>query len=109
MTSDKTRSPGLDLREAVVQGVIPAPAHESERTDWSYEVMRALISDAPEIAWPILLEIIDRAPEEALGYVAAGPLEDLINEHGFEIIDAIETEAGRNPRLRKTLVGVWQG
>jgi hypothetical protein len=109
VTPDKARRPRLDLREALIQGVIASTTHESESNHWSYGVMRELISDAPEIAWPVLLEIIDRAPEEALGYVAAGPLEDLIGEHGFEIIDAIETEAGRNPRLRKTLVGVWQG
>jgi hypothetical protein len=99
----------IDLRDALIEGVIESTRHESFRNHWAYGVMSSLVMDAPEIAWPILLEVIDRAPDEALGNIAAGPLEDLIGNHGFQIIDALEVEARQSPKLRRALVGVWQG
>jgi hypothetical protein len=39
--------------------------------------------------------------------LAAGPLEDLIAEHGAAFIDRIEHEAGHSARFRFALTGVW--
>ena len=41
--------------------------------------------------------------------LAAGPLEDLLSDHGEEVIDRIETEARKNPDFNLLLGGVWQG
>lgn len=48
------------------------------------------------------------APDEHLDGIAAGPLEDFIARHGTRVIDVLEAEAAQNPRLRRTLAGVWQ-
>lgn len=55
-----------------------------------------------------ILEKIDITPENKLFEIlAAGPLEDLLQENGHLIIDKIEILARRNPPFRKLLNGVW--
>lgn len=41
--------------------------------------------------------------------LAAGALEDLLSEHGDELIETVEAEARRNPQFNLLLGGVWQG
>ena len=75
---------------------------------WAWTVFQELIDHKPEVAWPMLLELIRLAPDEHLDGIAAGPLEDFIARHGQRVIDVLEAEAAQNPRLRRTLAGVWQ-
>ena len=64
--------------------------------------------DAPEEVWPIIVALVDRAPnDEALGFVAAGPLEDLIRRHGQQFEDRLVERARRDRRFRQALRGVW--
>ena len=59
---------------------------------------------APEIAWGLVTELIDRAPSEyALGYFAAGPLEDLLSDHGPSLIDRVEQRAWENPTFLRAV------
>lgn len=70
--------------------------------------VHSLINFEPDAGWPVLLRLIARAPdEEHLGYVAAGPLEDLIQGHGLAFVDRIAEQARRDPRFREALIGVW--
>jgi hypothetical protein len=68
-----------------------------------------LLAEAPELGWPILRDIVHRAPDEVLVYLGAGPLEDILAEHGFETIEAIEEEARDSQQFRRALAGVWPG
>lgn len=71
-------------------------------------ILNHLIRSRPTDAWERILALIGNAPsEEALGWVAAGPLEDLLCKHGPAMIDRIEREAGVNARLAHCLTGVW--
>lgn len=66
--------------------------------------------DPPNLdrAWPIILALIEHAPDdEALAFVATGPLEDLIHRHGQRIGDQIVEQARRDPRFRQALGDVW--
>jgi hypothetical protein len=70
-----------------------------------YDVVR----DEPEIAWPAILQILQRElTEDQIAVLAAGPLEDLMAVHGAQFIERVESEAARNPRLNHLLGGVWQ-
>ena len=63
-----------------------------------------------EDAWKAILRILELdPPDEVLAVLAAGPLEDLIDDYGALFIDRIETESRRNPRFRQLLGGVWKG
>jgi hypothetical protein len=54
-------------------------------------------------------ELIDRAPsEKALGYFAAGPLEDLLSKHGPALIDRVEQRARENPKFLRSVRCLWR-
>ena len=77
---------------------------------WAIERFMPMVSkiDA-EDCWLCILEILKLSPsEEVLAVLAAGPLEDLIDDHGPVFIDRIETESRRNPAFRHLLGGVWK-
>lgn len=53
----------------------------------------------PERAWRLTLELLSQAPESFLGYIAAGPLETLVDFHGDAFIDRLEKCAHENAAL----------
>ena len=74
---------------------------------WATELLVHLIEDEPDVAWSLLLGLIERAPDDhALGWVAAGPLEDLLCKRGPEFIDQVEVLARDDERFRKCLTDV---
>jgi hypothetical protein len=78
---------------------------------WAWEVARNLINDDPPEAWRLILELVDKAPDETvLGSVAAGELEDFILAHAAQFIEQIETEARSNSRFKAALshVYIWR-
>ena len=67
-----------------------------------------LIDERPEQAWPLVTELIERAPtDDSLGYVGAGPLEDLVQQHGAVFADRIVERAQLDSRWRSALRQVW--
>ena len=104
-----------EVRRAAAQasetGVIELgePRPESEPSAWAYSVVSDMIEDLqPADALELIMSLIEFAPDEdALGAVAAGPLEDFINDRGQEALDLIEWETIRSPKLREALAGVW--
>ena len=67
-----------------------------DQPDEQIEMLHTLTE--PERAWPVILALIEAAPnEEALAFVAAGPLEDLIQSHGDDFADRIIERARRDP------------
>jgi hypothetical protein len=77
------------------------------RSSTSDELDR-LVRLQPETAWPLVLRLIKDAPDmEALAYVAAGPLEELIGHHGDIMVATIVDEAGHNRALSEALGMVW--
>jgi hypothetical protein len=82
-----------------------------ERRDedfWAWDVVYDVVRTKPSKGWGLVLALIDAAAsDEALMYVAAGPLEDLIKLHGYAMAPRIERAAHTNPKLRRALAGVW--
>ena len=91
-----------------VTDVVEDWLEKSSRED-GHTTMYDVVYDEPEIAWPAILQILERElREEQIAVLAAGPLEDLLALHGPEFIDRVECEAARNPRFNRLLGGVWQ-
>ncbi|PCD77226.1 DUF6869 domain-containing protein [Pseudothioclava arenosa] len=64
----------------------------------------------PEVLLAFLLRAIRKAETPwQVGLLAAGPLEELIAQHGAAVIDRLEDQARRAPRVAFALTGVWQG
>jgi hypothetical protein len=83
-------------------------------------VMNDCAFDHPELAWDAIKLVVSRYSGEDLfgerenearkvvGGTAAGPLENLLAEHGPQFIDMVEAEARRDRRFMWTLGCVWK-
>jgi hypothetical protein len=77
--------------------------------DWPivFEVQK-LSESNPEALWSFVLEVLRLAPAESvLSLLAAGPLEDLVQDHGSAFVDRMTVEAKRNERFAALLPKVW--
>lgn len=75
---------------------------------WAYKQLHDLIEEKPTDAWPIVVEVVSRVTsDEALEYVAADVLEDLICRDPEGLIDGIEDLARKDDHFRGALGGVW--
>jgi hypothetical protein len=82
----------------------------AEPIEWgdASELLGRKIWYEPEIAWELILALISAAPDDqALGMVSAGPLEDLLCDHGAAFIDRVEELSRTDLRFRSCLSGVW--
>ena len=71
------------------------------------DILNYLIWERPDDAWVRILALIAQAKTESLGYVGAGPLEDLLSARGSQVIASLEAEARSNPRLVECVGAVW--
>jgi hypothetical protein len=74
---------------------------------WAFiEVNQITVKEA-ERGWNIALALIERAPDDkALRYVAAGPLDDVLECHGDWVIDRVEQLVSHDTKFRRALSGV---
>ena len=95
--------------EALVPLWLSDNREEREGEDFPWSTLCVFeLRHHPEEAWIFVRQALSAA--ETVWQVimlAAGPLEDLITEHGALIIDRIEREARHSSRFRFALTGVW--
>jgi hypothetical protein len=86
----------------------PQGSEKREQLFWTFEKFDELNSKNPQACWDALLKILELIPDENIeGMMAAGILEDFIENHGEDFIDIIEEEAARNESLKILLGGVY--
>lgn len=104
---DRLASDWFDHHRWIVDDFPDLPGAD-ERSDRVREAIDEKVYADPERVWPIILELIERVPDDhALGYIAAGPLEDLMRFHSARFRDRCAALARTNPRFREALRGVW--
>ena len=102
-------SESLD-REAVIQAYLRHAALGSadEEYFWGWEAVTEFVRSRPAAeAWELVLELLDRASEDEVGLVIAGPLEDLVCQHGATLVSEIEQRAVADEYFRWALGGIW--
>jgi tetratricopeptide (TPR) repeat protein len=81
--------------------------HFATRDDalfWAWERIQQYVRTDPRKAWGLTLQLIAVAPDQsALGYIAAGPLEDLLYARGELFIDELERLARSDPKFLSAL------
>ena len=83
-------------------------ATKSDDGFWAWEeVNRRVRSNDLDTAWEITLLLLQKASDDALGYVAAGPLEDVVDGYGHRALDRMEQVFENDPRLQFALSGIW--
>lgn len=84
--------------------------HVGGQLDPAYDAVEEvdeLARSNPREAWQVIRELIDRAPsEEALAYVAAGPLEILLSKNSESVASIIRADAEKNERVGTALTHV---
>lgn len=76
---------------------------------WAWqEVDRILRSGDLGLAWEITLLLLRKAQtDDVLGYVAAGPLEDIVDGYGDQALDRVEEACDKDSRLQFALSGIF--
>jgi hypothetical protein len=97
------------LAKAWIEHHLHSKGAVNEATFWAWQRLYELIQSEPEKAWKVI-EAIRQAngSDWNLGNLGAGPLEDLLAEHGDEFIDRIESLARQDAQFRKLLGAVWR-
>ena len=63
----------------------------------------------PERCWSVILKIFEQDQSDwILSNLGAGPLEDLLADHGERFIERVETLARQEPRFRFLTQMVWR-
>jgi hypothetical protein len=108
------KRPPFPTKEDVVAGWIDLQlaaenSPEWEESFWSHMLVDDLVNDFPRDAFDLVLSILESNQSDSVkGAVAAGPVEDLLVQHGSEFIDLVEQEAKRSPKFGSMLGGVWR-
>lgn len=94
------------------QEIIAAYLHyyrtKKEEYWWAYQDIVDII-DSPDCL-AFVLELIHACHNDAeIAFVAAGPLEDLLNKHHEHVKDALSELVRSDEKMRKAIQGVWIG
>jgi hypothetical protein len=94
------------------QEIIDAYLHyyrtKKEEYWWAYQDIVDII-ESPDCL-PFVLALIHACHNDAeIAYVAAGPLEDLLNKHHEKIKDSLSELVRSDEKMRKAIQGVWIG
>lgn len=82
---------------------------EDEENSWAGERVRDWCWENPDQAWKFILDVLaaDQS-DRVIGLLAAGPVEDLLANHPYKMIERVEIAAKEDPRFAYLLGGVWQ-
>ena len=93
---------------AAEQSKSGSPEHERNWWAVSAVIDWALEGDGDRL-WQFVLNAYKRdLPDQVIGALAAGPLEDLLAKRGVDFIDRIEELARKDPKFNHLLGGVWR-
>jgi hypothetical protein len=84
--------------------------HATQNDDdfWAWQRVDGIVRGGDlDRAWEIALLLLRKAPDDALGYIAAGPLEDIVDGYGNRGLDLAEQACDKDSRLQYALSGVW--
>lgn len=85
--------------------------HSGETTDEALKfhgAMLLLIAEEPDIAWTVMLRMIDIADsKEQLAYIAAGPIEDLLSGYGVRFVERARLHAREDTKFLYAIANVW--
>jgi hypothetical protein len=74
---------------------------------WAFNKVNETVWTDARKGWDLVLALVAAAPDELLGDVGVGPLEDLIDQHADLVIDKVVKQAASDPRFREALCNSW--
>ena len=99
-----------DLAEQWIKyWLLPENSSAQDALSWVADREYDLVHESPDEAWFLILEILRRNnSSQILEVLSAGPLEELLANHGERIIESVENEAMKNSSFATLLGGVWR-
>ena len=79
-----------------------------EANFWAFDAWFDMQEDVDAVWWFVLAVVAKDQSNRVMEQTAAGPLENLLADHGEKVIDRVEREAKSNPNFARLLGGVWQ-
>lgn len=106
LCSDRMRDYDLDT---LTDTYLRHQATKRDEDFWAFEEVDTIVRDGDlDRVWELTLLLLKKAmTDEALGYVAAGPLEDMIRRYGDQALDRVEQACEGDSRIQLALSGVW--
>jgi len=84
--------------------------HANRRNEdfWAWEEVQRRVRVDLAHAWAVTQLLVEKADSNtALGYVAAGPLEDFVDSYGDAALDVIEAACETDQKMQLALSGIW--
>lgn len=79
-----------------------------DRHSWAVEELVDLAFHQPNALWELILRILEMDRSETiLAAIGAGPLEDLMVQHGGAFIDKVERLAAKSPAFKAAMKHAW--
>jgi len=98
----------MNKEDDLISTWIEYHSHKNDSDFWAFEQLEELVQSEPEKAWECIIKIKDMSSSDSvLGNLSAGPLEELLFNHGSKFIDRVETLTRQNPKFTKLIKGVW--
>jgi hypothetical protein len=81
---------------------------DKDRFGWAIDEMLDLPRVEPEMAWEIIMMIINKKPSpKVISQLGAGPLEDIMVYHGNNFMEKIENMVAKNDLFKECMKSVW--
>jgi hypothetical protein len=85
-------------------------SEEHAANRWSFDELLIAAMERPEQAWEMIKAVVEfDASPPVMESIAAGPVEELLIQHGEKIIAKVEKDARDSAVIRDLLGGVWKG
>src|SRR5436309_1088793 len=75
---------------------------------WAWERVHGLVDKTGAAALPLLIRLCDAAPADAVGYIGAGPIEELLMLYGSSVVDAVGDAARKSPSFARELSRIYR-
>ncbi|MEM6901445.1 MAG: DUF6869 domain-containing protein [Pseudomonadota bacterium] len=104
-------SPSIGVLETLVdQWFLDQEVPENTESTLAIERVMDMTRDAsPQTQLSFIRRAVEKAEtDHQLAIIAAGPLEDLLSDHGPDVIDDVVAVSRQDPKFRRTMTGVWR-
>ena len=93
--------------EDLVAGWIRYAQEKRDADFWAFDKVNEIVRNDRQEAWRLILALVERAPDDLLGRVGAGPIEHFVRDHHTAVIEQVADEACANARFRDALSWMW--
>jgi hypothetical protein len=81
---------------------------DADESFWAWEAVYQSVDDPDDDVMALLSALADAAPDvDALAYLGAGPIENLLYRHAARFGDEVEAAARRDEKFRTALRCAW--